>query len=155
VEQVAELVTSLGERLERLERGNSHEGLKDAIKALHQGLSRLADQITQTATQSATQISALAGSLDQLASRLDEVREGAASRAEALALRLSAVESTALEARQVVDEALEKLDLAAIGRIGTSDESPELHHAFSAQLAALEERIAQLGPTGPDPALER
>ena len=45
------------ERTERLERSAAHDGIKDAVKALHQGLSRLADQITATANNSASQCS--------------------------------------------------------------------------------------------------
>src|SRR5882757_7147664 len=60
-------VMSLNERLERLERSAAHDGIKEAVKALHQGLSRLADQITATANNSATQVTQLTTNLEQLA----------------------------------------------------------------------------------------
>ncbi|MBV9570970.1 MAG: hypothetical protein JO056_07005, partial [Alphaproteobacteria bacterium] len=47
-EQMTANVSSLGERLVRLERHAQQDGMKDAVKALHQGLSRVADQIAQT-----------------------------------------------------------------------------------------------------------
>ena len=46
-DQLANHVLAISERLERLERSHSQDGLKDAVKALHQGLSRLADQINE------------------------------------------------------------------------------------------------------------
>src|ERR1700744_2635786 len=55
-DQLGQTVMGLNERLERLERSNAHDGIKDAVKALHQGLSRLADQITATANNSANQV---------------------------------------------------------------------------------------------------
>ena len=67
-------VMALNERLERLERSAAHDGIKDAVKALHQGLSRLADQITATANNSATQVTQLAGNLEQLAGRVGQAR---------------------------------------------------------------------------------
>ena len=66
-DQLGGHVLSLSERLERLERNAHQDGLKDAVKGLHQGLSRLADQIGQTAHQSATQVSSLTSNLEQLA----------------------------------------------------------------------------------------
>ena len=42
-DQMGNHVVAISERLERLERSSAQDGLKDAVKALHQGLSRLAD----------------------------------------------------------------------------------------------------------------
>jgi len=69
-DQLGSHVVGISDRLERVERNVGNEGLRDAVKALHQGLSRLADQITETANQSATQISSLSGNLETLAGRL-------------------------------------------------------------------------------------
>src|SRR5580704_11935262 len=73
-DQLGTHVMNLSDRMERLERSAVQDGLKDAVKALHSGLSRLADQITQTANQSAGQVSALTGNLEQLAGRVGQVR---------------------------------------------------------------------------------
>ena len=67
-------VMALNERLERLERTAAHDGIKDAVKALHQGLSRLADQITATANNSASQVVQLTTNLEQLAGRVGQAR---------------------------------------------------------------------------------
>jgi localization factor PodJL len=73
-DQLGGSVVSLADRLERVERSSSNDGTRDAIKGLHQGLSRLADQISNTAGQSATQISSLANNLEALAARLAQAR---------------------------------------------------------------------------------
>ena len=90
-DQLGGHVMSIGDRLERLERSSAQDGLRDAVKALHQGLSRLAGQITQTANQSAQQISAISGSMEQLVGRLEQVRsdaEAAARRTDARGLAM-------------------------------------------------------------------
>ena len=51
-DQLGSHVIGLSERLERVEHNVGSDGLRDAVKALHQGLSRVADQITETANQS-------------------------------------------------------------------------------------------------------
>jgi localization factor PodJL len=92
-DQLTRHMLAMGERLERVERSAGQDGLKEAIKALHQGLSRLADQISQSNTQSATQIGALAGNIDQLAARLEETRAESEGVLVALDQRLAAVEN--------------------------------------------------------------
>src|ERR1700761_2934833 len=93
-DQLGGHVLGLSERLERLERNVAQDPLKDAVKGLHQGLSRLADQIGQPASQSATQISSLAGNLEQLATRLGEARADAEAATRALEVRVAAVENS-------------------------------------------------------------
>jgi localization factor PodJL len=73
-DQLGAHVVGLNDRLSRIERDAATDGVKDAVKALHQGLSRLADQMSQTAHQSASQIAALAGSIEQVAAKLIEAR---------------------------------------------------------------------------------
>ena len=73
-DQLGGHVMELTDRLARVERNAANDGLKDAVKGLHQGLSRLADQIGHTASQSATQVSALTSNLEQLAARLGQAR---------------------------------------------------------------------------------
>src|SRR5512142_2223498 len=56
-DQLGASVMGLADRLDRVERAGAKDGAREAIKVLHQGLSRLADQISTTANQSASQIS--------------------------------------------------------------------------------------------------
>src|ERR1700761_8817786 len=93
-DQLGGQVLGLSERLERLERHVAQDPLKDAVKGLHQGLSRLADQIGQTASHSSTQISTVASNLEQLAARLGQARADAEEAAWALEVRMVSAENT-------------------------------------------------------------
>ena len=104
-DQLANHVVGIGDRLERLERSPAHEGLKEAVKGLHLGLSRLADQITETANQSAAQVSSLAGNLEQLATRLGEIRDESETGAGLLEQRISAIEKLSQLNYQALDHA--------------------------------------------------
>ena len=85
-------VMALNERLERLERSAAHDGIKEAVKALHQGLSRLADQITATANNSAGQVGQLTANLEQLAGRVGQARVDSENRVKALDQRMDTAE---------------------------------------------------------------
>ena len=85
-------VIALGDRLARIEQTAKDAGLKDAVKGLHQGLSRLADQLAETANQSASQVSALAQNVEGLSGRLAQARHDAETTAKALKDHLIAVD---------------------------------------------------------------
>jgi localization factor PodJL len=119
---------------ERLERSAANDGIKEAVKALHQGLSRLADQITATANNAATQVTQLSGNLEQLAGRVGQARVDAEDNhrqleervnvsATALEQRLSAAEKTAQFNTNALDHALEKLEASANQRAGDQVEA--------------------------------
>lgn len=116
-EQMTTNVSSLAERLVRLERHAQQDGMKDAVKALHQGLSRVADQIAQTASQSAAQIAALADNVDSLASQVvaasektDEVALASETRFAALDDRLRVAERTAFTSASALDHTMENVE---------------------------------------------
>lgn len=182
-DQLGGQVLGLSERLERLERHVAQDPLKDAVKGLHQGLSRLADQIGQTASHSATQISSVAANLEQLAARLGQARADAETATEALEIRVASVESAvkdasgalekadsaakALETRVVqaentlqetgatLSEAREKIDAHASIRAHDLAELQKWEANHLGSLERIEERIARLETKGPDPAIER
>ena len=120
-DQLGTHVMSLSDRMERLERSAAQDGLKDAVKALHQGLSRVADQITQSATQSATQVSSLTGNMEQLANRVGQVRTDIENTTQALEQRLGSVEKAAQFTTNALDHALEKLEAQHIAVEGPAD----------------------------------
>jgi localization factor PodJL len=149
-DQLGSHVVGISDRLERVERSVGSEGLRDAVKALHQGLSRLADQITETANQSATQISSLSGNLETLAGRLGQVRKEAQastqnleSGAAAFDERLRTVEKAAQTNAGALERALEALEARQ-----TKDVSADA-------IARLEESVGRLEARGADPALDR
>jgi localization factor PodJL len=133
-EQLGQNVRSLRERLERLERNAVGDNIREAIKALHQGLSRLADQLTASAGHSATQLAQVTVNLEKLASHVGKVWEDADNTAQlleqridltqgdlarlensgqALDARLSAAEKTVQFNTNALDHALEKIETAA------------------------------------------
>jgi localization factor PodJL len=180
-DQLGGHVMNIGDRLERLERGQAQDGLKDAVKALHQGLSRLADQITQTATQSAQQAAIVAGNLEQMAGRIGQVRsdvEGTTRRLEArvaeveeetrnrfaafeaetartLDQRLAAVEKASHFNTNALDHALERLEAQAGVRAGDQAELQKRHAETDGAISRVEESLERLEAENADPALER
>ena len=169
-DQLGGHVMNIGDRLERLERNASQDGLKDAVKALHQGLSRLADQITQTASQSAQQVSTMSGGMEQLANRLGQVRsdsEAATRRTDArvaameeenrtrfaafeaetartLDQRLAAVEKASHFNTNALDHALERLESQAGVRAGDQAELQKRHAETDGAISRLEESLDAL-----------
>lgn len=110
-DQLDSHVTALSERLSRVEQNASGSSLKDAVKALHQGLSRVADQITATANQSATQIATLAQNVESLAARLSQTRQDVETASKALKAHLVAVDDRVrvIEKNETPSEALTRL----------------------------------------------
>jgi localization factor PodJL len=150
-DQLGAHVVGLASRLEQVERANAQSGMRDAVKGLHTGLSRLADQITQNASQSAAQISSLADNLETVAGRLGEARSNAEGTARGLEHRVASlddrvylVEKAAQNTSAALERALEKLD----ARIAEE-------HSAKAQVARLEDNVAKLETRGPDPQIER
>lgn len=157
-DQLGAHVVGLADRIERVERANAQNGMKDAVKGLHTGLSRLADQLTQNATQSATQIASLADNFENLAGRLGDARsdaEGTArsfeSRIAALDDRIYLVEKAAQNTSAALERALDKLDAHASEKPQAERREAETVGA----IARLEENVAKLEARGSDPLIER
>lgn len=116
-EQLTGNVTALAERLSRVERQAATDGMREAVKALHQGLSRVADQIAQTASQSAEQIAKLAGNVDSLATQVADVRDRSDGVAEAVEARFASIderlrvaERTAFSSASAIDHTMENVE---------------------------------------------
>ena len=165
-DQLGTHVVGLSDRLERVERHAGDSSMKDAVKGLHQGLSRLADQITQTANQSATQVSALAHNLEQLAARLSHTRQETETISRALEQRLAAVEKTAEGSSISLQERLAAVEKIAEGNThtleraigafeeGARNRASEQNTTVGA-IARLEENIGALeSRVGVDPMLD-
>ncbi|HEY2445562.1 MAG TPA: hypothetical protein VGI20_07485 [Rhizomicrobium sp.] len=82
LEQLATHATRFNERVARLEQKLSADVSREAIKALHHGLSRLAVQVTEIASRSAAQAEQLAAGIESLSGRLAESRSDPAARAQ-------------------------------------------------------------------------
>ncbi len=151
-DQLGAHVVGLADRIERVERANQTGGMKDAVKGLHTGLSRLADQITQNATQSATQISALAGNLEAVAGRLGQQREDADHAASAVDQRLAALDDriyAAERSAQASTAALERAFDTLQQMRGEHDARREQSDAAThGAIARLEENIRRIEARG-------
>jgi localization factor PodJL len=151
-EQMSGNVTALAERLARVERQSQTDGMKEAIKALHQGLSRVADQIAQTANQSASQIASLAGNVDSLASQVAEAHakadaaigagtQGLEQHLAALDERIRVVERTAYSSASALDHTMENVE-----RLKAEKDSAEAElRQHSAAMAQMKEVFDHLG----------
>jgi localization factor PodJL len=163
-------VMALSERLARLERSAAHDGIREAIKALHQGLSRLADQITATANNSASQVVQLSSNLEQLAGRVGQVRADAEDAAKALEQRINASEMTVAAHMRAVEQSAQEAIKALEHRIAEAEQTLGQHianaeraldqrmdaaeKAMDARLAAVE-KTAQFNTNALDHALEK
>lgn len=163
-DQLGAHVAALAERVALVERRDINESLREAIKALHQGLTRVADQITQTANQSAAQISSLADNLEGVAGRVSQARQDAQQAKESLEAGIAALddrvrtlEKAAQASSGLLDRALEALDARqnaakdsaseAIGRLEDSIrriETKGLDPAFEQRLGSIERTLADV-----------
>lgn len=128
-DQLRTNVLSLNHRLQRLERTSNDASMREAVKALHLGLSRLAEQIVATARNSAAQVSQLNGNLQQLSGRVGQVQSEAAdnhklvlARAEATDERIAAAEKTIQLASDGLNQAQQKI-AASEQRLTASEET--------------------------------
>jgi localization factor PodJL len=175
-DQMSQAITSISERLERLEHDKATDGVKDAVKALHQGLSRLADQMGQTASQSAAQVTAVTQNMDQLAHRLGQVREDAEhgdrllgeriadvdsrvgnsdTRMGNVDLRLANLEKSLQFATNALDHTLEKLEAQANQRAQDQVEAQRRAGLTEESVVRLEEAVTRMQHAGADQAMER
>lgn len=181
-DQLDSHVMALSDRLGRVEQHASGTGgLKDAVKGLHTGLSRLADQIGETANQSATQIATLAQNIETLAGRLTQARQDAETAAKALRAHLLAVDERVravekddgaakalgelrtsfdeLTARMAESEAQTAGAMARLeGNVARLQQASE-DNGFDARLAAIEQNLAELAtrvdtPSVPDTLMD-
>lgn len=128
-DQLRTNVLSLNQRLQRLERSSSDNSMREAVKALHLGLTRLADQIVTTARNSAAQVSQLDGNLQQLSGRVGQVQSEAAdnhklvlARSEATDTRLAAAETIIERNRESLEQFQQTLETSQ-QRLAASEEA--------------------------------
>jgi localization factor PodJL len=142
-DQLGAHVVGLNDRLARIERDAATDGVKDAVKALHQGLSRLADQMSQTANQSASQIAALAGSVEQVAGKLGEARGEIDHVAHALQDRIASVEARVRNAERDAQSHSSAIERA----LGTAETSRDDRRALESELQRQASGLSQLNET--------
>ncbi len=174
-DQLGGNVLGLADRLERVERTSANDGTRDAIKGLHQGLSRLADQIAATANQSATQIGALATNLESLAGRLAQARQESEQATSGIDQRVGQIDHKVAQIDQrlghvsAIDERLRAVERAAQAsndvlthtvqsiEARKDEEASALRRdtETASAIARLEDNVSRLEARGPDPAIDR
>jgi localization factor PodJL len=140
-DQLGTSVIGLADRIDRVERMSANEGLKDAVKGLHQGLSRLADQISTTANQSASQISALADNLESVAGRLGQVRSEAEATNQIFEKRIAQIDELTRAVEHQAQANLEAIERQISERIrGVEQQAQASQEAVAHAMANLEAR---------------
>jgi len=152
-DQLGRHMTGLDERLEKLERAAVQDGLKEAVKGLHQGLSRLADQFGQATARSGGQTGSLARNLEQLALRLVQARADAEAAAQTLEAHLGQLEETQAFTNGTIEQILGRIEAQA--ETHDQDMAEVRRHGGAQQdaLAGMEGRLAALEE--PDLAMEQ
>jgi localization factor PodJL len=116
-EQLGAHVIGLGERIERIEAQVAADESDEVVKGLHDGLSRVADQVAETANQSASQIASLATTLEAVVGKMNDAHEQSATATTLLSQRMSlidervrAMETTTLVKVDALDRAIRRID---------------------------------------------
>jgi localization factor PodJL len=116
-EQLGAHVIGLGERIERIEAQVATDESDEVVKGLHDGLSRVADQVAETANQSASQIASLATTLEAVVGKMNDAHEQSATATTLLSQRMSlidervrAMETTTLVKVDALDRAIRRID---------------------------------------------
>jgi localization factor PodJL len=139
-DQLGSTVTNLSDRLERVERHAGGDHLRDAVKGLHQGLTRVADQVSQTANHSATQISSLADNIESVAGKMTATRHDLEAFAQNVDSRHAQLEDRIRGVEKLADTNSSDLSRLAVG---------------ASAVSRLEESIARLEARSTDPGVER
>jgi localization factor PodJL len=177
LEQLGHNIAGLSERLERLERGGVNESLKEAVKALHLGLSRLTDQINSTTSNSTTQLAQVTVNLEKLAGHVGQIWEDADNAAQllerridiseqdlaqrianaerAIEARLAAVEKIAQFNGNALDHALEKIEGSESQRLADQAESQRRATQQEESVRRLQDSIARVESLLPGPELDK
>lgn len=176
LEQLGHNLTAFNERLERLERGGAGDNIKEAVKALHLGLSRLAEQVTNTAGHSTTQIAQVTDNLEKLAGHVGQIWEDTDSAAQllerridvseqglaqrianaerAIEARVAAVEKIAQFNHNALDHALERLEASDDQRVADEAEGQRRVTLQEEKVRHLQDSIARVESLLPGPELD-
>jgi localization factor PodJL len=131
----AEAFQSITTRIDRVERQTDTGALRDAVRGLHQGLSRLAEQIAKTTNESSNGITALAGNVEMLAGRMANAGEESQQNARALEERFAVLDERIRDSEGRLKQTEERL-AAALRSDGTVA-------MFQSRLASTEQRMRE------------
>ena len=137
----AEAFVLLTQRIDRVEQNSDTAALRDAVRGLHQGLSRLTEQIVSTASESSGQIAKLTGNLDAMSVELAAARDDSNRVERSLEERLNAFSQRLndVEEKSGPDTRLEETVSMLESRIDSAEE--RLQQALTQHLAAIERNL--------------
>lgn len=147
-DQLGAHVVALSDRMEKLERQGQSDGVHDAVKALHQGMTRLADSVAKTASQSESQIAALSQNLESLAGRLGQTRHEAETAKTALENRVAGL-SDRVQAMETMGKVPDLSDAVArlsesVRRLEVTSPDPAAGQALDKRLSGIERTLGDL-----------
>lgn len=134
----------LAARIDSVERQGDGGAIRDAIRGLHQGLSRLADQVANSTNESSGQMTDLAGRVEALAGKIDQAGDESSRVAEYVEAKFAALDARIKQVEDGAGAALESGIEAFSGKIaGARAESKRLADYVEAKLSALDARLTQ------------
>ncbi len=142
-DQLGAHVVGLADRITRVEQQTAQDGLKDAVRALHGGLSRVAEQIAQTANQSADQLAALAGNVESVAGKLVDARTEAENTAHTLEQRIAMIDERVRAVERAAHSSADALERT----IANIERSQTDRGATAGEMQRQAQTLAQLGDT--------
>ena len=144
----------LSERMDRVERQRDTSGLREAVRGLHQGLSRVAEQAAGITTECTGQLTTLARSIEGLAKNVASLRGESQQTIQALEEKLAELQERLGQDKQPVADILHLDDRLkrAEERIESSSSDVGLAR-LELRIKAAEERI-QEGFAGPIAAMQ-
>jgi TPR repeat protein len=134
---------------QRLER-ETDTGVREAFRALHQGLSCLAGQISATDSHSAHVAAQLTSNWEEMARRLSDMRADLDTARQVLEARLSVSEKTGQYNGSALDHALEKIEALARQRAVDQAENQRQAARHEQLLERLSEAFLRLEKRLPD-----
>ena len=131
----AEAFQLIAARIDRVERQTDTGPLRDAVRGLHQGLSRLAEQIAKTTDETSGRIAALNGNFEVLAGKMALTRDDSHHLGMALEEKIAVLDQRAKDNEDRLKKAEERI--ALVSKLAESVASLE------ERVNATEERIQQ------------
>jgi localization factor PodJL len=131
----AEAFQLIATRIDRVERQTDTASLRDAVRGLHQGLSRLAVEIARTTDDTTGRIAALTGNFEVLAGKMALTRDDSHHLGQALEHKLAVLDERAKDNE-------ERLKQAEV-RIAHMSQLAETVASLEARVNSTEERIQE------------
>ena len=131
--------------MDRVERHADTRGLREAVRGLHQGLSRVAEQVAGITNECTGQLTTLARSIEVLAKNVASLRGESKQTIQVLEAKIAELQERLEQDKQQIEGALHLEDRLkrAEERIASSSTSEECLARLELRIKAAEERIQE------------